>query len=145
MELGPIQKQWVADLRAHGARQGVGVLGQKNAEGNWSRMCCLGQLHLTACEMNGGEVALTPKDFMHTLSPTGKRDIGELHNYKDYGLRSSLGVLEKSVKSGDIEYFEEGTLGYWTSLAEFNDEGVSWANIARYIEEHPDNVFTEPK
>lgn len=50
-ELGPLQKQWIADLRAYPKRQHAHSLGFKKRNGHLS-LCCLGQALIS---MGAGE------------------------------------------------------------------------------------------
>lgn len=122
-KLGPIQKKWVESLRAHPERQTDGVLGRKNEDGTYG-VCCLGEggLIAGACKWVGNVLYSSCMNSNETLTNT----------YKILGLRSEAGWLRKEVDRDDESF---------NSLAEMNDGGWTWPEIADYIEANPDNVF----
>lgn len=131
-EPGPVQKQWIADLRAHPERQLKGTLGRQTPDGT-IQLCCLGQLALTAG---------APHEWIDRLNEELHLRCGAsehvLVNYEEFGLRGEEGQFEEGVVKivKDKEFF-------FVSLAEMNDEGITWPQIADYIEAHPENVFTK--
>lgn len=136
MELGPLQKRWVQTLRAYPERQLTGSLGNfewEDGEINYCdyRACCLGQAQILLHE---GEL----DKFLDgtTLINEDQNDgvLGE-NDWQKYRLRSKVGTLQKSVKIGGQIF---------SDLADMNDESMTWPEIADYIEQHPENVFTEP-
>lgn len=129
MELGPIQKQWVAELRAHPEQQLRGTLGSKQLSGE-EQMCCLGKGGLIAgvCKWNGSKLETKGNRFnsVHLLSD---------NTYKKLGLYSEMGKLKEKIIFKDIEFW---------SLANLNDNNaVTWLDIANIIEKNPENVFAE--
>lgn len=126
-ELGPLQKEWIASLRAHPERQERGFLGRGEPEKY--NACCLGELLVCAhrilpnfpnpfykgkiCEINDQDIETYLDKSFHT-----------------FGLNSSSGSVY------------DGINGH-TSLASANDFGMSWPEIADFIEAHPEKVFTK--
>lgn len=127
-EMGPLQKQWVADLRKYPERQVDCELGYKTAN-NTFRACCLGQLLITDCEMNNKEIPLNQHGrlFDKKLNADGYLD----NSYEEYGLFSEKGKIEG------------GNLKGHSNLGVANDEDVSWIEIADFIEANPEKIFTK--
>lgn len=132
-ELGPIQKAWIKSLRENPERQMGGQLGQKNKGGTYNA-CCLGEYALVASEMNPSIAQLVEWDS-HGLLCCG--NIEYLKDaYSELGLKSPTGELFKPLIVSDDTSYE--------SLSEMNDEGISWPEIADYVEANPHNLFTKP-
>lgn len=123
MKLGPIQKAWVEGLRANAHLQCDSILGTVDEEGNILSACCLGFLHYTNTKESE---SLYIRDELKTSS------LG--YSYEKYGLLDGIGSLKKPDIIGTHAR---------TSLAIANDRGASWTEIADYIENNPDNVFTK--
>lgn len=136
MELGPIQKQWVADLKAYPERQIDGQLGKRDKEGNLC-LCCLGQAIITKCNLQNVEPVFINSNLREC------KEAGELEEnilnltYEEYGLNCSEGRLKQKWLVYDYTNY--------TTLVEANDSGVPWAVIAKFIEQNPQAVFTESK
>lgn len=129
-ELGPIQKQWLSDLRKYPERQMRKMLGAEQGDGTL-RLCCLGQGLITLCEINNQ----TPM-FRGGHLFDGGDDTCLEESYKKLGLIESTGWLATQATMN----------GRWFhSLLSMNDNGLTWPEIADYIEANPTNVFTEPK
>lgn len=107
LELGPIQKQWVAALRSGEYPQGRSFMVCNG------KYCCLG-VAAKCFGLDHDRFYLTNKSW-------------EL-----LGLRDSDGALAIA------DIFETPHV----SLARMNDKGVPFAEIADYIEQNPDLVFT---
>lgn len=133
MQLGPIQTQWLVDLRAHPERQTSNCLGKRiNEKDNNFKFCCLGQLELTACAIQGRIAEWNSVGSL--ISSCGSvNSCRLLVNFKDYALRSSAGLFKEKVVMNNRRH---------NSLAGMNDNGVKWPQIAAYIEANPENVFT---
>ena len=132
-ELGPIGKAWVKSLRENPERQMSSQLGEKNEDGTY-KACCLGEYALVASEMNPSIAQLVEWDS-HGELYCGSIEFLE-DAYKELGLKSYRGSLSKPlVVSDDVVYY---------SLADMNDDGMSWPEIADYVEANPHNVFTKP-
>lgn len=101
------------------------------------RACCLGELHIIGCRMLG-----TPLPIKGTAIAewTGNGIITSVLqvSYKKYGLRSKAGGFRDSIihKIGEVNASS-------LSLAEANDAGASWIEIAEFIEDNPEVVFTK--
>lgn len=121
-KLGPLQKAWVKELREHPERQIMGELGSGNIDK--FKACCLGQLHVCA----------KGKNAFNERGEIDDGDLGYLHSCTDYGLRSSGGSLK------DFHSFSNGT---YTCLSNANDGGVPWSELADFIEQNPEKVFTK--
>lgn len=132
MELGKIQKAWLSDLRKYPERQYNSSLGIKDLSGN-IKACCLGQALLTLCEIEVTEPTwkVTATSIYLRLDDEGF--FNYLHNsFQKLGLRDGTGsFIDKNLKH--------------ESLAQMNDGGLSWSEIADYIETNPENVFAESK
>lgn len=67
------------------------------------------------------------------ISDGGNTSLLEL-SFEELGLRDDNGALKK-------ETIIKGTP--YSNLANMNDNGISWPEIAKYVEKHPKNVFTK--
>ena len=137
MELGKIQKQWIADLRKYPERQIKNKLGEKNEKGVITA-CCLGQALLTYCELEGikpvWEFSIPHNnsflsDFLHS-------EMSLVSSHNKLGLITSNGNLLKSTIINDQKFI---------TLSQMNDYGLTWLEIADYIESNPENVFKESR
>jgi hypothetical protein len=135
-KLGPLQRKWVNYLKRNGHQQGEGSLGYLEHTAPLERelkMCCLGAAGykiLKTCIWDENEEMLFD----------GKRDGSTTylnHSYKKLGLYSGVGVVDYK---GDGMGCDDAN-----SLAELNDNGVSWYEIACYMEAAPELFFTKPK
>lgn len=122
MELGPLQKAWVKELREHPERQLVGFLGKGSV--SHYKACCLGQLHVCAKGSEAFEGGIIEDSSEDSL----------FDSFEKYGLFTCNGAFVNSVIIKDAEY---------CSLALMNDNGLSWPEIADYIENNPENIFRE--
>lgn len=129
MELGPIQKAWVDNLRKHPERQATGFLGRGIPESYTA--CCLGEGLVTYCKMKNIKLPFIDGfiiDFNEDKNL--KSDCILDFSYKELGLRTSTGrIIGKHLNNR-------------TYLTQANDSGVSWPEIADFIEENPEAVFT---
>ena len=126
-ELGPLQKMWVESLKAHPERQTKGILGKGSAR--YYKACCLGELHLCYHRIKKIKLPFGSSEFIDNEGSMGAL----LNSYDKYGLWDGLGKLKEP-------YIREGRI--IDSLAAMNDYGVSWHEIADYIQSNPENVFT---
>lgn len=143
MELGPLQKQWVQSLREHPERQLKNALGRGEPESY--RACCLGELHVLGCQFfhepppfDKGTIVDDPNDETEdAVTCLGK-------HYEKYGLRALDGMLNVMVDKVTWPRFKSyNGPKQFASLAGMNDGGLTWVEIADYIENNPDNVFTK--
>lgn len=124
MELGPLQSKWIEALESSKYLQGEGYLCSKGTEeDSGDRYCCLG----VACEVIGVE----------------KKDVpGGCYEYQGYrgqltsDLRDKIGLASgMGAKIGDEA----------KSLAIMNDDGTTFAEIARILRENPGDYFVVSK
>ena len=121
-ELGPLQKKLVESLESGKYKQGPGLLLSKNKQGK-DIYCCLGV---------AAEILNLPKLYIEKeLSLT---DNGE---WEKLALRNGFGKLKyKAYNKQEDEYYDD--------LVTMNDSGFwSFKEIAKYIRENPENVFTK--
>lgn len=129
LKLGKVQKAWVKSLKAHPERQMKCYLGVGTARKY--KACCLGELLITECRLTGKKFPFKD-DELKSKSGSKKTLNGD---FERLGLRSSTGEINHS---GVIK------LNLYGCLASMNDDsGVSWKEIAKYIEKNPNNVFTK--
>lgn len=130
MELGPIQKAWLASLKEHPERQYVGALGRKEEGGDNYQACCLGEGGLIAgvCEWadSGG---LIIKDIYVPGSATHRGFYLSGNAYRELGLYGPKGEHRDSPDDLD------------KSLSGLNDAKKPWLEIANIIEANPEHYF----
>jgi len=131
-KLGPIQEQWLKNLEAYPERQTEACLGFLNPDKTY-RACCLGELLLTYHREVAGSVedlwVKSMEDDMFELSDNGEYFNTLESSYKKLGLRDTNGSFKTLV------------IGGWDSLAELNDNGFTWSQIAEVVRENPEKVF----
>lgn len=125
MKLGKLQKMWVEQLRKHPERQTRGILGKGTPQDY--QACCLGELHLCAHRLKKKKLPFVNGVVVDTTNTECLE-----YSYEKYGLRSDIGYLKG--KSGE---WRDGF-----ALAEMNDNSVPWTEIADFIEQNPEKVFT---
>lgn len=131
--LGPLQTAWIATMRQYPERQSFGQLGTIRNDN--IQVCCLGQglmvlnesLNIENTILNGGLV-----DGPATSGFSGYLVL----SYPKLGLRCSKGSFNETTSIDDRMF---------RSLSVMNDGGYKWAQIADYMEAHPENVFVESK
>jgi len=140
MKLGPKQQEWVDALRDGTRKQCTGAL--KSLD---NKYCCLGVL----CELH----QLKTKMLYYEEDETEQRPDGIIFCYghnedhevlpkgfdKEIGLYSKSGEIKYTVES--TEYCDELDLPVYASLAESNDGGWTFQEIADFIERFPELVF----
>ena len=134
-KLGPIQKEWIRRLREHPERQTEGMLAAK--VGDSYKACCLGEGLLTLCEANKIEPMWKTRFdsdtvYLHSVTPEDDEEYHVLkrNDFEGLGLRDQNGSFEEALEN-------------YACLTEMNDDGVSWSEIADYIEQNPENVFVK--
>ena len=124
MQLGPVQERWVQFLEQHPDLQGTSRLGYIVRDGenlcDGTKMCCLGAALFTLYPYKVGSL----DDYGYKLSLET--------TYKILGLNNPRGSLKVSFTEGRMHFY---------SLAEMNDKGFTWPEIAAYIRANPENVF----
>jgi hypothetical protein len=132
MKLGPIQKQWIAALRDNPDQQINRQLG-KLVDGQ-EYFCCLGK----------GLTIVNPPNWVEYNDVAGNSYLvsGDNRSFLDEEIYPKLGLHDVygSFKE-PIEFY----FGAIRSLYEMNDNAFTWAEIADYMEQHPENVFAESK
>lgn len=125
-KLGQIQRAWVKDLKKYPERKVCHELGE--VHGNIIKACCLGQAILTYKRIKGMPI----EDGR--ISSNGYT--GVLFTfYIELGLNDSGGRFKNSLKVNGKEYL---------NLIQMNDSGdFTWPEIAKYIENNPENVFNK--
>jgi hypothetical protein len=124
--LGPLQEKWLKELESEKYKQGRGYLCQK-AEDDSNVYCCLG----IAAEF---VLNISPIRLIHeaTCEFGGFRQF--LRDFDRMGLDSDVGSLITPF------YLKEQRI---KSLADMNDKGWTFKEIAAYIRSNPENVFTK--
>lgn len=128
-EYTSLQEIWLNILEtADLSVQTKDVLGFKTEDNEAGyRACCLGEAQLCINRLEGIELFINNKIF------SGKMDTElDLTSYKKLNLTSPTGHFKKEFKylNGD------------GSLANLNDNGYTWKQIAKIIRKNPRNVFT---
>ena len=118
-----VRALWAADLESGLHKQGCGALHQSLATGG-DAFCCLGRLCVLAVE-NG--VIPAPK-----------------HGFFGWYYDSCKVSLPPAVQEWAGLSGNNGCMTDGDSLAEMNDNGVSFAKIADIIERRPPGLFIEP-
>lgn len=126
MKLGPLQQEWVDRLRAHPERQLEGSLGKKYHDGSY-KACCLGE-----CSMMLAEKGLVNGEWYNGFWFDGDLD----------GYLSNESVETIGLRDGEGDLIGVRIEGY-SVLSVANDSGVTWPEIADFIEAHPEAVFTK--
>lgn len=125
------RKTWAAALRSGMYKQAKGSL--EDREGGF---CCLGVLaKLAGCERipitnSGGPAAATYDDDLGYAPPRAKEWVG---------LKSSSGDIGNFLT---VEH-DDGSCTTNSNLAEFNDGGCDFNDIAAIIEAEPEGLFIE--
>lgn len=117
-ELGPKQKTWIAALRSGKYKQGKAKLCTIDADGN-KCYCCLGVAN-DVLELG----ILQTSAYLYNA-------------YKELGLKDYDGEFI------NINMLHPSRAGFVSSLAELNDSlNYTFEQIADYIEQNPENVFS---
>lgn len=140
MELGQVQKAWIADMKKYPERQIDGKLGWIDSLTGDIKACCLGQGVLTLCDIKG----IKPSLENSFLCDIDTKDYSyPTYSYKELGLRDDRAELKDGV-NGSV-FGRVTKQDHYYSLSQMNDGGITWKEIAHYMENHPDNVFVESK
>lgn len=121
--LGPNQEKWLAALESGNYKQGQEYLYQPEIG-----YCCLG----VACDLVGLKPDLGLYNSDSAARFLGVSDFAPPTVIEYLALRGSDGTLSTA--------FDQ-----YESLAEANDDGKTFAEIAAFCRENPESVFTEPK
>jgi len=136
MELGPIQKEWIKSLREHPERQTTGHLGAKMGNGKDYKACCLGEGLCILRRLDG-------QDPLNFFEPGGRLLDNAEHNYLLSETAERLGLHDgKGSLKGEVDSVEVRSHRLY-SLSSANDTGMTWPEIADFIEKHPESVFAK--
>lgn len=142
MELGPLQKEWVQYLRDNGHLQGSTHLGKKNIEtGEIIQLCCLGAAELLICKNEGREPKWHDRGLLCSIGTNGISSTAVLNIPDRIGLKSTNGGIILTL-SGKLQYLAMYKNKPYTSLADLNDVGMPWSDIADIIEQNVDKLFS---
>lgn len=137
MELGPLQKAWVAALRQYPERQETECLGYK--KGNEVKLCCLGQYLCVRDESTGQSSFEGDRNLRDGFAYNSLAD-----SWESLGLNGSTGEFVNPDTKEKVKI-----LGY-IDLACMNDgleeEGlpqIKWPQIAEIIEQYAHLIFTK--
>lgn len=131
MELGKLQKAWVESLRKHPERQTPNTLGFKENNNSY-RACCLGELLCVSYKIKKKKMPFNEDGL---LEEKGGSNISLFESFIDFGLKNSTGGFFDSTV-----YYKNRT---FISLAEMNDGGLTWPEIADFVENNPELVFVK--
>jgi len=129
MKLGKLQGAWIQSLKKNPERQMSSQLG--NGAPKCYTACCLGELHIVHHKLSKKKLP-----FDNGALRDGKHGTILGNSWRKYALRDSSGAFKTPVM---LEDKDEKCV----SLANMNDRGVTWTQIAEYVENNLDNVFTE--
>lgn len=132
-EIGPLQYAWLTELRAHPELQTTDILGfKRNEEEGY---CCLGLALICIHKNEGTELVYSAAGNLLDCNSDNDFSNTTLSQFEKIGLRSNIGTINMSA----IPYKERPSC---SNLAELNDDGWSWPQIADFIEKYPEAVFT---
>lgn len=133
-ELGPFQKEWIKNLKENPNRQTTSCLGSKL--GGDYQACCLGEGLVTYHKMMN-----LPEPFIESNLAHKYKEISDGNSY--CYLNASWSLLGLVCEKGSLINKKLPINGKFTSLAEANDGGANWAEIAEYMENNPENIFVK--
>lgn len=151
-EFGPIQTEWLQSLRENAHRQASGYLmttkSLKEDPTKDYTACCLGELCIIYYKHHQLSLTFNYGDKLE-VGGLRSKSVARIPNYKDYGLYGDLGDFYKEFDSISIRvkksYYNMGKKRQieYGSLAAMNDDGVTWPEIADFIEDNPTLVFSK--
>lgn len=127
---GPVQRQWLENLERYPDRQCKGRLGDMTENGY--EACCLGELLLTDVRMKGGSIMEIIQDGDSFYDEDGDSEV-LANSFVDFGLHGSGGEFRDGA-----QLINDGS---FDSLADMNDKGFTWPEIAQWVRENPEQVF----
>lgn len=131
MELGPIQELWIKQLKQHPERQTTRQLGEGKPDDY--KACCLGELLLCKHRIEHKSLPFYDDKIFDGQSYSEYDDVTLTFSYEELGLRDRNGKAKNIFKINGHEF---------QNLAIANDDsGVSWLDIAKVVEENPENFF----
>lgn len=132
MQLGPLQEAWVKSLEDHPERQMDGQLGQLQEDGSY-KACCLGEGLCVMARIKGER---PPFDIDFGVLKSEDEDYQlAIKDYSGLGIFDGCGIF---IGPGPID-----GAGATCSLAELNDAGYTWPQIAKIIRNNPERIFTK--
>jgi hypothetical protein len=132
MELGPIQELWLYRLENYPERQTDSELGHLNDDGESYQACCLGEYLITYKRCN--KIPFAELWELSNLSDDSDLEVLS-GSFIDLGLHDESGEIVGGYTDEKGQNFE--------SLAELNDHGFSWDEIAAIIRERSEDIFTK--
>jgi len=129
-------QEWLTYLEENPEKHYTGMLGILE-ENELEKGCCLGAyLYLT----NNYKIINNNKSWLCDLNNC-KKTLEE--SFSKLFLHSPEGQLkEELTREETLKYFPDYTFNYNpTSLANLNDHGAKWPEIAKFIRENPELVF----
>ncbi len=129
------QLAWLAALRSGTYQQGQNFLAYQRNEHLPIQYCCLG----VACEINPSVKRILlptygPDDLAKSMRYNGAEVVLPNETYLELKLNSVGGKFSKGFRA---DY------GNYGSLVEMNDRCVTFNQIADFIEQHPELVFSD--
>jgi len=134
MKIGIKQEKWLKALESGEYKQGKGQLCDEDGG-----HCCLG----VAGRTMGLKFVLMDGETLSGYRIGGERNY--LDRYEEIGLMDWAGHIPNGIKEREAkEYFPEITDAFGSgALSAINDRGATHKQIAHFIRENPDRVFTK--
>lgn len=132
--IGPLQEQWLQSLEQHPERQMSYKLGEKKPDGSY-KACCLGEAGIISgtCYWNEhGQLAIKDEYLIIPIWKGGKA----IHTL-DGEAYKIMGFNSEAAKASDASADNHMT------LAEMNDDGKTWPEIAAMIRKDPSRWFNK--
>jgi len=139
MELGPLQKKWVQYLKDNPTLQGSGYLGIFE-EDKPKELCCLGAYLICYNASKNVSNKIVNGNLVDDYDNSGLSV-----SYDELGLLDAVGAFvffDNETFHQDMEGVDFGKNNN-RDLASANDGGVTWLEIAEFIEQQPEKVFTK--
>ena len=145
MKLGKIQKAWVESLKANPQRQMTNKLGKGTPKDYTA--CCLGELLCVRARLRKKKLPFTSNNIIRDggFSSSISLDV----SFNQLGLKSDIGQIDFSIDGAKdwLNQSKPKSKGIETNgifcLANMNDNGWTWPEIAEFIQKFPEAVFTK--
>lgn len=142
INIGPLQEIWLNHLETHPGRQMTGKLGRlENNENKVKyKACCLGQALVCLKQFSQGDSFNVESLFAadgDMLEPGSNVRYDLTNSFHELGLRDSVGSF-----TGEVVYSKKDSSAI-CSLANLNDQGWTWSEIAKFVRSNPNRVFTK--
>lgn len=125
MKLGKLQTEWVEALEANPEQQIDSTMGRRDENGN-ERYCCLGK---ASC-------------IIHGRSMINKRGLFD-NRCKDVSIMTKKDMKSMGFRNQFGGFADGFAIGKCNSLVDLNDKMYTWPQIAKFIRENPEKVFTK--